>query len=202
MGTDSAEQSERDERIASCSADLRDLFGVIHEAAAPVWLALDLTMTQIRALLTLRVAGSQTVGGLADALSVSEPTASQLVERLVQRGMAERHEDAADRRRVLVSLTPAADEAFAAAKSSGDRTVEEWLQRLGGRELEALTVGLRALAVVSGLASGVVGGCALSAETEDQAEANERAGATVPAASGDGTAGTAMPAAGKEGRPG
>lgn len=47
------------------------------------------------------------IGELADALQVRHHSASLLVDRCVKRGLVERREDPDDRRRALVSLTPA-----------------------------------------------------------------------------------------------
>jgi DNA-binding MarR family transcriptional regulator len=48
-----------------------------------------------------------TIGEVAERLQVRHHSASRLVERGVQRGLLERREDADDRRKALVSLTPA-----------------------------------------------------------------------------------------------
>ena len=50
--------------------------------------------------------GPRSVGQLARAVGVSPPAATQLVDRLVEHGMVERHHDEADRRKVLVDYVP------------------------------------------------------------------------------------------------
>lgn len=50
-----------------------------------------------------------TVGTVAEQLSVSESTASRLVDGTVRAGLAERHRSAADARRAVLSLTGAGD---------------------------------------------------------------------------------------------
>ena len=57
-----------------------------------------------RLLLTLAVAGPQTVGELAGRLALAPATTSLLVGELDRAGFVERHEDEADRRRTIVSL--------------------------------------------------------------------------------------------------
>jgi DNA-binding MarR family transcriptional regulator len=147
--------NDREAQVASCRAHLGTVFDAMRGVATPTLLALDLTLAQLRALVTLHVHGSQTIGGLGRALGVSEPTASLLVERLVRRGLVRRGEDAADRRRVLVSLTESAAHAFEAVRADGERAVDDWLARLGADDLAALTTGLRALALVSGVLHGL-----------------------------------------------
>jgi DNA-binding MarR family transcriptional regulator len=57
-----------------------------------------------RLLLTLAVAGPQTVGELARRLALAPATTSLLVGELDRAGFVERHEDKGDRRRTIVSL--------------------------------------------------------------------------------------------------
>jgi DNA-binding MarR family transcriptional regulator len=62
------------------------------------------------ALKGLGQAGGATVGQLADWLQVRHHSAVELVDRTARRGLVERVPDPADRRRVLVRLTPAGEE--------------------------------------------------------------------------------------------
>jgi DNA-binding MarR family transcriptional regulator len=71
-----------------------------------------LTPQQHQALLTIKAApGADTliIGDLAQALMIRPHSAVELVDRLVQLGLAERREDPADHRRVRIALTPRAD---------------------------------------------------------------------------------------------
>lgn len=63
---------------------------------------------QMRAMFFLFKNERATVGDVAQALGVSMPTASELVDRLVEDGLAERGVNPSDRRQVLVWLTPKA----------------------------------------------------------------------------------------------
>jgi DNA-binding MarR family transcriptional regulator len=65
----------------------------------------DVTLTQYRSLVVLASRGSQGVATLAEALSVTPPTASRLVERLVRKRLVRRRTDPHDRRQVRVGLT-------------------------------------------------------------------------------------------------
>ncbi len=65
----------------------------------------DLTLPQVKALIFLYNNGERSMTELATGLAVSLPSASELVDRLVDRGLVERSVDPADRRRVLTSLT-------------------------------------------------------------------------------------------------
>lgn len=70
--------------------------------------AAGLSLGQIKATGWLAIHGRRAVGEIAAGLGVSLPTASELVESLVQRGLVERGPNPADRRQVLVWLTPEA----------------------------------------------------------------------------------------------
>lgn len=68
-------------------------------------LAEEVTLTQYRSLVVLASRGPQGIAALADALSVTPPTASRLCERLVRKGLVHRRTDRHDRRQVRVALT-------------------------------------------------------------------------------------------------
>lgn len=68
---------------------------------------LDLSFSQITALHHLRACGASSVTSLSESTHLSLPAASHLVERLVQRGLAQREENPENRREKVVSLTEA-----------------------------------------------------------------------------------------------
>jgi DNA-binding MarR family transcriptional regulator len=76
-------------------------------------LAAKLTPSKVRALDLLVSHGGLRIGELADRLSVDDTTATRLVDRLEQLGLAERRSEPGDRRAILVALTPAGDELVA-----------------------------------------------------------------------------------------
>ena len=89
--------------------------------------------------------GPHSVGRLAEALGVSPPAATQLVDRLVEHGMVERKHGKADRRVVLVDYAPHMREVAL-------RLMEVWRRRLAGafsrmsdEEALAFVKGLRSL---------------------------------------------------------
>jgi DNA-binding MarR family transcriptional regulator len=65
----------------------------------------EVTLTQYRSLVVLASRGPQSVAALAEALAVTPPTASRLLERLVRKGLVRRRADRHDRRQVRVALT-------------------------------------------------------------------------------------------------
>ena len=65
------------------------------------------TMAQMRVLMLLSAVGEARMSDLAHQLGIAPSTLSSLVDRLVEARLANRREDARDRRTVLVSLAPA-----------------------------------------------------------------------------------------------
>lgn len=58
----------------------------------------------------LPVGRKATVGELAERLQLKHHSTVELIDRLVKRGMVERHRDEGDQRRVIVSLMPQGEE--------------------------------------------------------------------------------------------
>ena len=86
-------------------ARYRALVRALKGATIVDWAELDLTLAQIKVLFTLADEEATTIGQVAEILGIGQSTASHLVERLVQVGLAARVEDPADRRRAVPKLT-------------------------------------------------------------------------------------------------
>lgn len=99
----------------------------------PDFLALDwdIPKSEIVALLLLQRRSESTMSQLASDLGAPLSTATGIGARLAKRGLAERNRDPADRRVILVRLTPAG-EALATR-------IRDQLTRLFGRIQSALT---------------------------------------------------------------
>lgn len=86
------------------------------------------------------------VGQLAEALGVSPPAATQLVDRLVEHGMVERRHDPEDRRVVLVDYVDGMRKVARGITGTRHRRLAEALSPLTDEEAAAFTRGLRLLA--------------------------------------------------------
>jgi DNA-binding MarR family transcriptional regulator len=117
----------------------------MQQTAMPDWQSLDLTMAQLKVLVTLGFEGSVTISKLAEALAISHPTVSHLVERLVQAGLAERREDVTDRRYTLARLTSQGETMFQRLRQGRLDRLQSYLTRLDERDIAALRQGLEAL---------------------------------------------------------
>ena len=109
----------------------------------------EFTLKQLRGLFTIAFEGAPTVGQLAELLGTGQPSASALVERLVQAGLVERIQDPSDRRRILVRLSPDGQETVAEFLGMRRAWYHTYLPRLREEDLEALLRGLRAVAAAA-----------------------------------------------------
>ncbi len=99
------------------------MFAAVNRSIGSELLSLDLPMGQFKAMATITMFGPQPVGELGRRLGISEPAASLLVDKLEERGLAVRVRDAQDRRRTLVTATPAADELAARLREGREEQV-------------------------------------------------------------------------------
>jgi DNA-binding MarR family transcriptional regulator len=87
--------------------DVVPLLARLREAWVAKLHAHGMSMTHHQVIAILESEGAIPMGRLAERLGVSLPSASGIVERMVERGLVERLRDADDRRVVLVRLSPA-----------------------------------------------------------------------------------------------
>lgn len=91
----------------------------------------ELTLAQVTTLRVIHERGSINLKDLAEATKVSSPSASAMVDRLTDLGLAVRQSSASDRREVRIELTPDG----ATAVEQGERellhSLIEFLQKLG-----------------------------------------------------------------------
>lgn len=71
---------------------------------------LEVSMPQFRALMTIRFHPEIPMSGIAKHLDVTLSSASKLIDGLVDRGWVQRAESVDDRRKTLLSLSPAGKE--------------------------------------------------------------------------------------------
>ena len=96
----------------------------------------DVTAAQLR---TLRLLSSEVetssgllVGAISEGLRISYPAASKAVDRLVERGLAERKRDERDARQTLVRLTQRGREVVSRVAAERRQKLEAALNALGG----------------------------------------------------------------------
>jgi DNA-binding MarR family transcriptional regulator len=89
--------------------------------------------------------GPHSIGALAEAVGVSAPAASQLVDRLAEHGMVERRHDPADRRVVLVDYVPGMQDIARRMMEGRRHRVEEAVGEMTDGEARAFLKGLKLL---------------------------------------------------------
>ncbi len=117
----------------------------------------DLSLTAVAALSSLDRHGAQRITTMAAAEGVSQPSMTQLMQRLEQRGLVTRTSDPSDGRVALVSLTDEGRAVLAARRERNARRIAALLADLPEDEVRSLA---NALAAVLPAIRGRVGGAA------------------------------------------
>jgi len=138
------------ERLVEAGMDLLPVIAkALFSAISDLGNDFGLTPAQVKVLLQLGPRQQMTVGEIATALSCSMPSASELVDRLVDAGHLVRASDPTDRRRVLIAPTPASRQISADLRELREAQVRYALDQLEPEErpifiksLEALVAGL------------------------------------------------------------
>ena len=99
--------------------------------------------------MTLYNGGAAPIGQIAESQGIGQPTASHLVDRLVQTQLALRTEDPLDRRRTLAQLSPGGEELAERINQVRFGTLRRWLAQMDDAMLAAFLQGSLALADVA-----------------------------------------------------
>ncbi len=103
----------------------------------PRWVRYDLTFGQLRLLFVLS-RGPISIGQLADMLSVTDATASEIVDRLERRGLAVRSHRSDDRRVVECQLSEGGIRLLGEIAGARRESMRAWLSVLTDEELVRL----------------------------------------------------------------
>ena len=102
----------------------------------------DLSMPQLHAIMMVRTRESVSVNELSKMLYVSPPSASTMVDRLVEKGVFTREQSQEDRRKVIVKVSNKAEEVIQGVEESifhafvglvemiGSKTARKWSEVL------------------------------------------------------------------------
>jgi|SRR6266540_3277833 len=143
--TENDNMQNRTQLVSEIVDTYMKLFVLMQFNAVSHWLMLELTFAQARALIFLAVRKALTVSQLAKLLGVGNPTASILVQQLVERGLVTRTEHETDRRHTVVSLSEKGAEIGTGRRQAREKQWQRWLSHLSDDELNALARGLSAL---------------------------------------------------------
>lgn len=142
---------------------LGEVIGLIREmrcAALAGLMRQDVSMGQLHVLWLLEHHGPISMTRLAERLGVSLPAATGLIDRMGERGLIERVDDRADRRKVLVQPGPAGRLALEQTEGLRRDRLRRILQRLDDHEVRRVGRAVRDLrrAVSDELGRGPAGG--------------------------------------------
>ena len=111
------------------------------------WTELDLSMAQLKAIFVLdKAGGSLTVSGFADKAGTKPSAASLLIDRLVQSGYMQRHQDEEDRRRAIIVLSAKGKSLLERLHRERPARLRRVLELLAPEEIASLAKGMAALA--------------------------------------------------------
>jgi DNA-binding MarR family transcriptional regulator len=121
--------------LSTCWRELGSILASrrLHASLHPE-LGTSLTPSKLRALELLAEHDGLRVGELADRVGVDDTTATRLVDRLEQLGLAERHSEEGDRRAILVGLTAEGHELIASVSAQRQQFFADVLATLDAAE--------------------------------------------------------------------
>ena len=139
------EKQSRSELVNTVVQAYMELFVIMQFNTVSHWLMLELTFAQARAVIILAARKELTVSQLAKLLGVGNPTASILVQQLVERGLVTRTESTSDRRQTIIRLSTQGEELGSGRRQEREKQWERWLGHLSDEDLQALERGFSAI---------------------------------------------------------
>jgi DNA-binding MarR family transcriptional regulator len=134
-------------QVEAVLAGTRAVGAIIAESLASV--EETVTMPQLRVLI-LTGFEQQSMSSIAEDLGVHASNATRTCERLVQAGLLDRATDPEDRRRVILSPTPAGERLLAQVMERRRERVVEIMEQMSREDRAALASSLAAFTEISG----------------------------------------------------
>lgn len=124
--------------IRQLVSEIRAFQRAVDDMDQAAWQALGVNRNDARCLDVLQEREPMTAGALAEELGLTTGAITTLLDRLEQAGFARRVRDTADRRCVLVELTPLARERIGELYGPMAELGREWFEPYGDQEVEML----------------------------------------------------------------
>jgi DNA-binding MarR family transcriptional regulator len=109
------------------------------------WHRHSLSLVHLNVLTALEAEGPLAMKRLAEAMDVSDASATGIVDRMEKRGLVERRHSTEDRRVVRVHPTPAGEQVFSDMAAHRREMLAQVLAELNAEEMAALLIGMRAI---------------------------------------------------------
>lgn len=103
------------------------------------------TIPQVRMMALIEREPHLPLNRVAEVLSITQASASTMVERLVQRGLVHRETDERERRRIRLTLTVEGKAELRRRRRVAAKLMRDYVAALDEAKLEALTESLKAL---------------------------------------------------------
>jgi MarR family transcriptional regulator, organic hydroperoxide resistance regulator len=118
---------------------------LLNKFPAEPWIDLSLTIAQLKSLLFIAHKEKTNFKKIADALGVTPPNVTGIIDRLVEHGLVSRTESPEDRRIMLLQITTKGRNLIHKLQEDLDAQMVNILAKLSPEELSALDTGLNAL---------------------------------------------------------
>ena len=144
------DEADRVARIDRVVASYELLMHRIASSHAPDLMEVAVTMSQAKVLYLIAASQGMRMSELSVRLGVSISTTSGLVDRLVDHGLLARHDDPADRRQVVVTITPSGSADLERFRELNAAQMRRLLACLGDSELDVVERATVLLAAAAG----------------------------------------------------
>jgi DNA-binding MarR family transcriptional regulator len=148
MSTPSRQRSSQDDDVDAVLAACRVLVAVSAQSMAAVEDIVDLV--QFRILVVVAGRGSLSLGQLADAAHLHISKASRMCDRMVSMGLLNRADDPANRRQLILTLTPAGRRVVQTVMGRRRAAITPILKRMSKQQRAVLVSALRDFAEAGG----------------------------------------------------
>jgi DNA-binding MarR family transcriptional regulator len=118
---------------------------VLGNFPAEPWMELGLTIAQLKSLFFIVDKEKTNFKKLAEALAVTPPNITGIIDRLVEQGLVSRTENPEDRRIILLQATEKGRNLLNTLKENRNIKMTQILAKLSTEDLSCLAVGLSAL---------------------------------------------------------
>jgi DNA-binding MarR family transcriptional regulator len=130
-------ESEKEQFIDDITKAMQRMAHMFHFVPG-VWLDLDLTIVQLKCLLFIDFKESTNFKQLADALGVTPPSVTGIIDRLVEQGLISREENPANRRMQVLRTTEKGKALIQKLVETRRSTISTFLDSLSIQDLSSL----------------------------------------------------------------
>jgi DNA-binding MarR family transcriptional regulator len=138
-------ETEKAELINNITELQRRLGQAVHSDTPEPWLALNLTIAQLKSLFFINFEGTSNSKMLAKALNVTPPNVTGIIDRLVEQDLVSREENPDNRRMQVLKVTEKGAVLLRELNERGMNRFSNILTKLSMEDLSALDIGLTSL---------------------------------------------------------